>query len=660
MEKELIIKVRRDNSQANQAAKEWAQAAKKAEAEVLAEARAAEKARAELAREASRAKQQADREASRARAEAERTAAQVMKDLIREGERTAKQSAAEQARAAKEAAQTVAAFQKKAAQESAAAQAVAAKKAREEAAETARGISANVGAIIAIAQEGFRLITGFLQGVGDAINKARDKSKQLTEGFAENRDQLGELAVLMGRQADNQFTLDIARYGKQTGLTQGESREFLTGLYNSGAQYEGKTISSEELSQYRVQAAKLSVARGLPQPGVVGDVAGGVLGFEDYSKYGGKASEVATGKLNSALAILGRGKGDNAVLARQFAMLSAASLNEDELKGTFQSSDEVATAISVAAEKHDAQAAEMVRAGIRGMRDFKGKPGDLLRRAGVTPKTGTLESFGKIAPIIEAEAKRAGVNVEDQLREYFEDQLTREAVSVFINKGISGGAIADRRAFGAQNAGPQAAEQTITGAEGLERVQRRKADAGVKFAEQERGAVNSRLEIIRKQALDELIRERQIDTTATNVTDYVYGKATFGVLGQAEQRRIDTRSRDILNRRTPAAIRPKGGPQMRFTQESVEQAFNRQLDAIQNAGINPFQELSPDNQVRAVPPGVEAMPPGANPAAPKVQAAPIQIDQRPVIGVLEQIRDRLPNQAAAGPVIQTRPAVKTR
>lgn len=440
-------------------------------------------------------------------------------------------------------------------------------------------------------------VAEFVAAFGRAITDAQQKSLQLTKQFSESRDTLGELATLMGRTADNQFTLDIGRFNRATGFRPEEGRQFLTEFYNTGAQFLGRLgtgdVGQREQEQYRIQAGQLGLARQL-EPTIIGDLAGAVLGFRDYSKLGEGASEAALGTLNQALAVLGRGRGANATLARQFSQLAAATLNEDEMMGVFQDPSDLAAVVSIAAEQNPEEAAATVRAVMRGIRGFdKKRTAPLLQRAKITPKTEFIPAMEQLAPVVVEEAAREGKKVEDVLAEYFEDQLTRTGIATMINRGVVGGGFEDRLRFGRKVQGPAPAEAMIGEYMAGERGQKRMADADVILAELERGAENSKLEVVRRQALAELIRSREIDTATTNIQDYLFNRATFGTLGTAEQRRIDVRARDILNRRTPEAAIPEGGMfgHLRFGAEDIGQAFNRQIAAIEEFGGNPLADV---------------------------------------------------------------------
>lgn len=602
-DKDLTIKLRLDRSQAKAENERFKGDAKKVEAEVLSDAEAAERAKVNLIRRTNREKvSEAEKALSGVRVAAERE-----------------------------------------------------KDAHEAASGAAVGGFSKMGVAAGVAQVGLQKLIDLAGKVGQAFTDAGEKSKKLTAGFADQRDSLGELSTLMGRKADNEFTLDFARFNAKTGFRPEEGKQFLTELYNSGAQYEGKTISKPEFQQYGEQVGQLAVARQI-RPDVVGDVAGSVLGFTDYNKFGDQASEVGLGKVNSALATLGRGKGDNAVLARQFSMLSSAALNEDSLKGTFKDSDEVAAVISVAAEKHDAQAAELAKMAGRGLRDFDNP---LIKKAEVKQSDSFTEAFGKINAVVTSEvAKRQattpGFKTEDYLRENLKDEGTIDAWNVFLNKGVAAGGFKDRLDFARQNAGPAPALDLIKESQTGERGMNRQADAQVKLAEAERGAENSQLDIVRKQVLSELIKSRQIDTNATNVKDYMVGTTSFGLLGSGEQVRIDEAVQRKLIERNGGKDDQSWSDYLNVSPTAREDDLRGRMGRIRRRGADPLHDRSgpfaaPDTpalEAGRATPAMEARPgpaPGA-PAGPGDVPGAAVVDSKEALGVLKDVRDELRKQ----------------
>ncbi|AGA31662.1 hypothetical protein Sinac_7631 (plasmid) [Singulisphaera acidiphila DSM 18658] len=375
-----------------------------------------------------------------------------------------------------------------------------------------------------------------------------------------------------------------------------EGQAFLTELYNSGAQFKGVNIGDKEFDQYSKQLAQLAIAKGM-SPAETGNLGGTVLGLQDFSKFGDNASEKALGKANSAVSIMGRGKGRNATLLSQFSMLSSSAMNEDEMKGVFTDSDEVATVISVMAEKHDAQAAELAKMAIRGLRGFDKEQGDLLKKAGITAQTKFVDAIKQLAPVVEKEAKERNVKVEDVLASHFTEHGAVDALGVAINKGVSGGVFADREAFAKTVQGPEPALKDIEDLMASPRGVMRQAEADMVLASLERGQENDSFEIVRRQAAAKLMRDKQLDTTEKNLDDFIVNKASFGMLGDATQRRIDQQALKTIIDRAPAGALSQDDVKGRLmiTPEQVEGYGADLMEKIRKAKGDPLRDVGRPN-----------------------------------------------------------------
>jgi hypothetical protein len=424
--------------------------------------------------------------------------------------------------------------------------------------EQAAGGMARFAAAAAVAQVGLQKMFELAQGFGSAMDAAGKKQQEFADRFASSRDKLGELAAMRNLPLTNAFALQEARFNVATGFRPDESTSFQKAFYGSGAQHIGKTISDKEAEQLKLQAGQLAVARHL-DPDAVGKLAGKAIGFKDYKKFGVDASENALGDTFSALGILERGEGDTSVNLNQLSELSSAAVNEDEFKGVFKNINEAAIMISVMAEKDPGAAATFARASVRGLRDFGGKPGELLKKAGITPGMSPFEAVEKLAPVVEAEAKRKGVKTEDVLRENFSDEREIQGIGVLINKGAGAtGVIADRRKYAAEHGGPDAAFAAIDQFQASEAGMSRRADAEVGLAEAERGEEGSKLAILRKQAIASLTKQHVLDSSSQKIQDFLADTLTFGVLPSSEQGRIDKEAQNILNARRPKGMRERG------------------------------------------------------------------------------------------------------
>jgi hypothetical protein len=207
-----------------------------------------------------------------------------------------------------------------------------------------------------------------------------------------------------------------------------------------------ENIGAAEYAAYEKKAATVGAARML-DPQTAGEFAGGVLGRQDFTKFGANAADVAAGVGNRQLGILAEGRGEMPVLARQQAKVNAALVNEDALRGAVQSPEEAAALVSVAAESSPADAAEMVRASLRAMQKYDDKEtGPMLARAKIVSGMSPIAKFKALAPVVEAEARASGRNVKEVLQTTMGlSELETQGVGVMLNKGVTGG-LFDKRA----------------------------------------------------------------------------------------------------------------------------------------------------------------------------------------------------------------------
>ncbi len=449
------------------------------------------------------------------------------------------------------------------------------------------GISAGTVA----AGVGMGKLLSIVQGLNGALKDAGEKTRQMSKNFNDDRDKLRELAGIMGVKNDSAFALDNAKFNVMGMMNAREGLAFRTQFQNSGAQYAGKTMSGAQFADFEKLGAKLTVAKGL-EADVAGDFFGSVAGLKDYSKSKNPAAE-ALGVANSAISVLGRGKGANAQLVKQLSMVNSALLNEDDFKGVIQDPNEAAALVSIAAEYNPEEAATMTKAAARGLRDFKGKPAALLSEAKIGAKDTPMQAIRKLAPVVLDRARIMGVKPGDILRENFEDLTSVAGLDVFINKGFTGGGFDDRMSFAAKNAGADGAVDAINEFAGSESGAKRIADAQIELARAGRGAENSKLDVLRREALGQLIAEKQIDSSAASVRSFLGGLLPFGELG-SDSATIDTRVSKLLHDRAPRQdlwVNQKMGPGEYGATSNIESrnaGLNRMVEAVEGAGGNVF------------------------------------------------------------------------
>jgi hypothetical protein len=291
------------------------------------------------------------------------------------------------------------------------------------------------------------------------------------------------------------------------------------------------------------------------------------------------------------------------VLARQQAKVNAALVNEDELRGSVQSPEEAAALVSVAAEFSPADASEMVRASLRAVQQYGDKSaGPILAKAGIKSGMSPIEKFKRLAPVVEAEAKASGMNVNEVLRTKMGfSELEVQGVGTMLNRGVTGGLFQKRQDIADRLAGeaPTAAMigEFSASPVGLDRI----ASSGVALAEMERGAENSRMETLRKQALERLVRDKRIDTTGTNIGNFVRGAIPFSQIESGNQERIMGEVKSMLDQRAKA-VGTTGyyeGATGIWTSEGRNEELNNVMARIEKRGGDPLAQTEDEKRAMA-------------------------------------------------------------
>jgi hypothetical protein len=361
-----------------------------------------------------------------------------------------------------------------------------------------------------------------------------------------------------------------------------------TAFMNSGAQFVGKSMSKGQAEVFQQGLATMGAARNIDQS-VMSDLGGRLLGMKDYSKFGDRAAEMALGDAQRVISVLSAGQGEEGQLSREVGKLAATAQSEDETRGVFQDPAEVAEWISVMAEGKVEGQAEAVQTGLRALRGFaRPKGGKTLAAAGVTPKDSPQEALRKVGEWAKTEADKQGLLPQDVLNKSFDDSLGAEAIGVLYNRGIAGGAFEEREETAAA-AGPEAAAGAnaafLRSRTGRNRVE----SADLELARLERGAENSDLHILRTQALARLTRRKEINTNATNFNDFLNQRATLGLTGDAETKRIDDEVQRMLIEREPEGT--AAGPlsdMLNISPTAREEDLNARMARIRAAGGEPL------------------------------------------------------------------------
>jgi hypothetical protein len=125
---------------------------------------------------------------------------------------------------------------------------------------------------------------------------------------------------------------------------------------------------------------------------------------------------------------------------------------------------------------------------------------------------------------------------------------------------------------------------------GGERLLLRKRKAETELAEAERGAENSRLEILRQEARTNLIRRKEIDTGS--LVDAAGNALPFSMVGDRAQARIDAEAQAILIRRMGRDDSPWSDV-LNVSPLARESDLNRRMGRMDAAGRDPLRDATP-------------------------------------------------------------------
>jgi len=414
----------------------------------------------------------------------------------------------------------------------------------------------------------------------DAVGR---KSREMTRDFLSQRDRTRELAAVEGRTPGNDFTLGLHRFARDTALTYDEALNFRANFANVGNQYVGRNISQDEYQQYQALSARQTARTGASAEASAA-FAGAFL-TRNLNQFGAGAAEEAFRRQFQVASVYDAGAGTASQNFASFAQLKSAFEADPQLAGAFKSDTELAIIGSVANAAGPDRQRDQVNDLVRNLRrpDNKELQG-LYKQAGVTNQMGVRQTIETIAPLLIAEAKKTGQGLDQVIAKYIPDAGAREALSIQIGRGVLGGEYAQRQGVADQAGAAGAGEKALGEFMGSEAAQSRVASADVAMAEAERGAENTGLDVLRRQALSRLIRDKRINTNAAGMQDFLSGKMTFGFLGDAEQKRIDDETQRLLNARTGESSPLSAA----FTPEAREKELRDRITAARQRGVDPL------------------------------------------------------------------------
>jgi hypothetical protein len=442
------------------------------------------------------------------------------------------------------------------------------------------------GAGVALA--GMRMLIGGARDLKNDLEQAAMKQRELTKGLAGSRESNRELMALEGETDDNAFALKLRSFARSSRMTEAEAREFRKGALETGA-IGKETLGAKAFEGFTANAAALAPAVGLAS-GEAGQMAG-VLASNMPQLRTLPEDQRATRltEANAAvIATLQKSSGDLSQLVRGFKELAAANLQKDNpLFGMFKSPEELAIAAGTAGNVNAATTREQIEAANRGLNDFGDKSDSLplLKQAGITATTPFMERIARIAPLLQQEAQQQGTTADVVAAKYFPDQRTRSAVLAQIQGGQLGGGYNVLRKAGQEGMG--AATAAIGAFAASDTGRRREAEAGIGVAEAERGVKGSAADILRLQAIEQLKREGELDTSSAAMGDFLAGKVGFGLLPANDQWKINTRVQKIIESRTKGAVSGSWAPRGLAGQDEELASMTARAKALGTDVTNP-------------------------------------------------------------------------
>lgn len=395
-----------------------------------------------------------------------------------------------------------------------------------------------------------------IHNIGGAFEDARKKREEFTRGLLDTLSALRQVASVAGRMPNQQFARETASFNAQSGLTPEGGNRFNEAFLGRAQLTRGKMIADAEFDKFRLDAAKLTVGKGI-QEDVAGDIFGGVLKTEDFQAKGQGAKE-ATARASTALKILDAGSGKMATLAPQLSELLGTLTKEDRLEGVFRNMGEAAVAVSVAAEHNPAEAATLVSRASQGMRDFGDKDkAEFFRRTGITDKDSYLEAVSKTNRVIGEDVAK-GIPIDRAIANLGFNEI-REVRGLKTNFLARDTVLAPQLANLAKGEAPGAADQAQADIAALQREQTSQdaiSKAKIEEAKQRVGGRGATYAIAKQEAEAQLIREGIDTSVGGTLSRFALGATTAF---QRDGRDIMIERRAIQNMRKEAGVDPSKG-----------------------------------------------------------------------------------------------------
>lgn len=450
----------------------------------------------------------------------------------------------------------------------------------------------------------------------DALDAVRRKERERGQRGASGLESMRELAALMGETPDIAFGKRMAEQRRRTLMTPEEQVAFGKGVADSGAQFVGRQVSKEQDAAAREKVAALAVARGI-SPDAAGQLLGRIYGSRDWA---GRPAQDIVSEFGAAAGQLSAGSGDASRLTVETSKVMAALSSDDKMRGRIRGPAAAARMVSLMAESNPGEEATAVRALSRGLFDFGDKRAvPVLKEAGIEQTDDMEAALRKIAPVIEARARKRGVPVQTIVGESFADEQVRTAL-VGAMGGVKAGVLEQRRGVEAQARAPGAAEKVLTDFRGSDLGMVRRQATNEEVDESVRGLNRVRLEVLEQRARTRI--KSNVETPGMQTAN-TFIKAFTGI--DAEQSSVDREMlRDLLSG-APKDVRDRfQGASIPNNPAMRRQFFGQVMGEIEQSGANPLAGGDAVlEEMKKQTAALERMAPGQAPPKPLADAPPV-------------------------------------
>jgi hypothetical protein len=257
-----------------------------------------------------------------------------------------------------------------------------------------------------------------LESLSQGAVQASQDLRQMAIEFINLRDRARELAGVLGKPGNIDFTQEQLKFASETGFADaGKAIDYRTAFQGEANQYKGRFKTEEEFSAFEKEAARLGNQNNVPAD-VMAKIAGMVIrtGAKE-----GQTSQEAMQRLGGSFKTMMAGSGNIGDLSQQLSRMSGL-VGEGN---AFKTVEEAAVATRMAAETNLPEAytwqTEM-RTGVIEL-STDDKKAEKAKELGITPDTTNFEAIKSLS----AAQERSGKNMDVFLSEIFPQKRIRDA-----------------------------------------------------------------------------------------------------------------------------------------------------------------------------------------------------------------------------------------